>query len=63
MHTKDRQYQVGDFDLRFYPPNLRDKSNPPYTGLFREMAELGDIAYRIQKTSKSKPLVVHVDHI
>ena len=63
MHTKHRQYQVGDFVLRFYPPNLKDKLNRPYISPCRVMAKLGDVTYRIQKTPKSKPLVVHVDHL
>ena len=63
VRTKDRQYREGDFVLRFYPPNLKSKLNPPYTGPFRVMAKLGDVTYKIQRTPKSKPMVVHVDHL
>ena len=63
VRTKDRQFQVGDFVLRFYHPNLRNKLNPPFIGLFRVMGKHGEVTCCIQKTSTSKSLIVHVDHL
>ena len=62
-HTKNRQYKDGDFVLRFYALNLKNKLNSPYTGPFRIMTHLGEVNYKIQKSPSSKPLVVHVDHL
>ena len=61
--TKDRQHCDGDFVLRFYPPNLKSKLNPPYIDPFRVMLKLGDVIYMIQRTPKSKAMVAHVDHL
>ena len=61
--TKNRQYKEGDFVLRFYAPNLKNKLNSPYTGPFRIMARLGEVNYKIQRSPSSKHLVVHVDHL
>ena len=63
VRTKARQFEVNDFVLRFYPPNLRNKLNSPYIGPYRVMAKLGEVTYQIKKTPKSKPVVVHVDHL
>ena len=50
VRTKSRQYKEGDFVLRLYIPNLRNKLNPPYIGPYRVMACLGDVTYKIQKS-------------
>ena len=61
--TKDHRFREGDFVLRFYPPNRRNKLKPRFIGPFRVMAPLGDVTYSIQKSSNSKPVTVHVDHL
>ena len=63
FRTKNRQFKVGEFVLRFYQPNLRNKLNLPYVGLHHVLAKLGDVTYRIQKSPTSKPINVHVDHL
>ena len=63
VRTKNRQYTVGDFVLRFYPPNLRNKLLSPYLGPYRIMSKLGEVTYYIQKGPSDKPVAVHVDHI
>ena len=63
VRTKSRQYKEGDFVLRLYIPNLRNKLNPPYIGPYRVMACLGDVTYKIQKSPDSRPIVVHADHL
>ena len=50
VRTKDRHFRVGDFVLRFYPPNLKNKLSSPYIGPYRIMAKLGAVNYSIQKT-------------
>ena len=63
VRTKDRHFRVGDFVLRFYPPNLKNKLSSPYIGPYRIMAKLGAVTYSIQKTPSTRPITVHVDHL
>ena len=63
VRTKTQQFKEGDFALRFYPPNLKNKLKSPYLGPYRIMAKLGEVTYQIQQYPTSKPLVVHVDHL
>ena len=57
--TKDHRFREGDFVLRFYPPNLRNKLKPRFFGPFRIMSQLGDVTYSIKKSPDSKPVTVH----
>ena len=63
FRTKERQYNVGDWVLRFYAPNLRNKLKAPYIGPYRVMDKLGEVIYKVQRTPDSKPTVIHVDHL
>ena len=63
MRTKTQKYKEGDFALRFYPPNLKNKLKSPYLGPYRIMVKLGEVTYQIQQHPTSKPLVVHLDHL
>nr|KAG5693550.1 hypothetical protein BaRGS_011675 [Batillaria attramentaria] len=59
-----RQFAVGDWVLRLYPPNMsKSKLNPKYIGPYLITAKLSEVTYRIQRTSKSAPIPVHADHL
>lgn len=63
QRTKDQQFTVGEWVLRFYPPNLRNKLNPPYIGPYLVVKKLGEVTYQIQQKATSRPIAVHMDHL
>nr|KAG5703226.1 hypothetical protein BaRGS_034137 [Batillaria attramentaria] len=59
-----RHFAVGDWVLRFYPPNLsKSKLNPKYIGPYLVTAKLSEVTYRVQRSRHSNPLVLHADHL
>ena len=63
QRASDRGFQVGDHVLRFYPPNLRNKLNPPYIGPYTITKKLGEVTYKLEPQSMGKAVVVHTDHL
>ena len=63
VRTKDKIFKPGDFVLRFYLPNLRNKLSSPYIGPYRVMARLGEVTFSVHKIPNSKPFSVHVDQL
>ena len=63
QRASERGFQVGDHVLRFYPPNLRNKLNPPYIGPYTITKKLGEVTYKLEPQSKGKAVVVHTDHL
>jgi hypothetical protein len=60
---KPRNFSPQDFVWRWYPPTAGLKLGLGWTGPFKVLRKFTDVTYEIQKTPKSKPLVVHVDHL
>ena len=64
QRTRRRRFRVGDWVLRFYPPNkIRSKLNPAYVGPFLIVSQPGEVTFSIQRDPKSTKLTVHVDHL
>ena len=63
VRTKDKSFKSGDFVLRIYPPNLENNLSSPYIGLYRVMAQLGEVTFSFQRRPNSKPFSVHVDQL
>ena len=64
QRTKRRSFKVGDWVLRFYPPNkIKSKLNPAYVGPFLIVAQPGEVTFTIQRNPQSAKLTVHMDHL
>ena len=61
--TKQRQFDIGDWVLRFYQPNLRNKLQSPYIGPYLVINKPGEVTYTIQRDPSQKPVTIHVDHL
>ena len=61
--TKGREFQEGDWVLRFYPPKLRNKLNSPYIGPYKVLRKLGEVTYLLQLKPSSHPVAIPVDHL
>lgn len=62
--AKDRMFKVGDWVLRFYPPSQgQNKLAFPYTGPYLVTSHPGEVTYTIQRSSRSKPITVHMDDL
>ena len=61
--TKGREFQEGDWVLRFYPPKLRNKLNSPYIGPYKVLRKLGEVTYLLQLKPSYHPVAIHVDHL
>ena len=60
---KEREFKIGDFVWRWYPPAISNKLGQGWTGPFKIMKKLSSVVYIIQKDISSKPLSIHVDHL
>ena len=49
--------------LRFYPPNLRNKLNPPYIGPYLVIGKPGAVTYSLQSMPAARTIFVHTDHL
>ena len=61
--TKLHQFRKGDWVLRFYPPNLRNKLKSLYIGPYLVISQPGAVTYTLQRDPSHRPVTVHVDHI
>jgi len=66
MRVKERKFEVGDKVYYFYPRRrvgVSPKWQRFYEGPYEVVARLGPVTYTIQRSPRSKPLVVHVDKL
>ena len=56
-------FNAGESVWRFYPPIARKKFGKKWDGPYLVVQKVNDLCYRIQKSSQSPSLVVHVDHL
>ena len=64
--TKDPEYQVGDFVWLYNhqrKPGMCRKLTLPWEGPYMITTKLCDVVYRIQRTPRCKPKVVHADRL
>ena len=56
-------FNAGESVWRFYPPIARKKFGKKWDGPYLVVQKVNNLCYRIQKSSQSPSLVVHVDHL
>ena len=57
------KFKIGDSVWRFSPPRARLEFGKPWEGPYLVTAKVNALCYRIQKSSTSRSIVVHVDHL
>ena len=57
------KFKIGDSVWRFSSPKARSKFGKPWEGPYLVTAKVNALCYRIQKSSTSRSIVVHVDHL
>ncbi len=65
-NTKDPEYQVGDFVWLYShqrKPGISRKLVLPWVGPYLVISKLCDVVFRIQRTPRCKPVVVHADRL
>ncbi|KAK3099399.1 hypothetical protein FSP39_003829 [Pinctada imbricata] len=60
---KVRQYEVGEFIWRWYPPLANIKLGLGWTGPFKVIEKLTDYTYKVQKGPNDRLIIMHVDHM
>ena len=59
-----RQFERGQWVLRFYPPNLnKNKLNSRYVGPYLVLGRTSEVTYKIQSSEDATPVIVHADHL
>ena len=56
-------YSIGQWVYRWYPPAAHAKFGSGWTGPYLVINKLSDLVYQIQASKRSKPKVVHLDHL
>ena len=56
-------YSVGQWVFRWYPPAAHAKFGSGWTGPYLVTRKISDLVYQIQGSKRSKPKVVHLDHL
>ena len=56
-------YSVGQWVFRWYPPAAHTKFGSGWTGPYLVVGKISDLVYQIQASRRSKPKVVHLDHL
>lgn len=60
---KPRNFKVGDFVWRWYPPTANLKLGLGWMGPYKILEKLTEVTYKIQETPDSRVIIVHVDHL
>ena len=63
VHLKRRQYEPGDWVLKWYKPAAEEKLGKGWVGPYVVTRVISEVAYEIQAHPKLKPKVVHVDYL
>ena len=63
QNTSERQFQVGKFVWRIYPPFADQKVEIDWDGPFLVAKNISDLTYTIQKTLTSRKFNVNVNHL
>ena len=61
--TSERQFQVGTFVWRIYPPLAEQKVEVDWDGPFLVVKKISDLTYKIQKSPTSRKFNVNVNHL
>ena len=56
-------YSVGQWVFLWYPPAAHTKFGSGWTGPYLVIGKISDLVYQIQASRRSKPKVVHLDHL
>ena len=54
---------MGQWVFRWYPPAAHTKFGSGWTGPYLVIGKISDLVYQIQASRRSKPKVVHLDHL
>lgn len=60
---KPRNFAVGDFVWRWYPPTAGIKLGLGWIGPYKILEKITDVTYKIQESPDSRQINVHVDHL
>ena len=63
VHLKERQYQIGEWVLKWYKPAADRKLGRGWIGPYVVTKVISDVCYEIQAHPKLRPKVVHVDYL
>jgi transposase InsO family protein len=66
MRVRDATFKSGDWVWLFHPrrfARISPKWQRMYTGPYLVLHQIGPVNYRVQKSRRSKPVVVHVDKL
>ena len=62
-NTHMREFDVGDWVLVFYPPELQKKFGCGWQGPSLIVQKMGPVNYVVQANENARKITVHVDHI
>ncbi|XP_033728208.1 uncharacterized protein LOC117317503 [Pecten maximus] len=60
---KARNYDIGSWVWRWYPPKVNQKLGLGWTGPYLVVKQISGVTYRIQRNRESVGINVHVDHL
>ena len=63
QRAQSREFKVGDWVLRLYPPLSQDKLNYKFIGPFLITTQLGEVTFLVQKEEGSRCISVHADDL
>ena len=63
VKLKERDYAVGNWVWRWYPPSANQKLGLGWTGPYLIVKKFSPLTYGIQKNAKARVLNVHADHL
>ncbi|VDI07464.1 Hypothetical predicted protein [Mytilus galloprovincialis] len=60
---KPRNYEIGDFVWRWYPPTAHIKLGLGWIGPYKVLHKFSEVTYKIKENPNSREIIVHVDHL
>ena len=61
--AEPRKFNIRDWVIRFYTPNLRNKLNPICISPYEVVAKPGALTYSLRQPGERKCITDHVDHV